>query len=183
MFQSHFHGCITTKAIIILKDLFLNSLPVSFLCIFLFHLIIWRGMWRAAIKYILKHCHAWPRLCKKRNESLAAHLPQQLGPAEKDRMDLLLQNDIFIVFCRIHYQSRRCVIKWLWHHYPGGCLKKCPIQSTCLQDNGIEQSKSVFASFPQLLEFSQAMYVCLVIACLGLTDIPESPKVAPGKCR
>lgn len=63
--QSHFYGCITTKAVMVLKYLFLNSLPLSFLCICLFHLIIWRGIWKAKVKYILKHCHAWPKLDKK----------------------------------------------------------------------------------------------------------------------
>lgn len=48
---------------------------------------------------------------QKRNESLAAHLPQQLGPAERNRIDLLLQDYVSLVFCRNHYQLRSCAIK------------------------------------------------------------------------
>lgn len=76
---------------------------------------------------------------QKRNENLAAHLPQQLGPAERNRIDLLLQDYVSFVFCRNHYQSRSCVIKWLWH-YPRSCPNKWSIQSVCLQVNSILQS-------------------------------------------
>lgn len=112
-------------------------------------------------------------------------MPRQLGPAERGRIDeLLLQDDASVVFCRSHYWSGRHAIKWLWH-YPGRRLKKLPIQSTWLQVNGILQSKSGFASFLQLLEFSKVMCVWFVITCLELTDIPESLKseVARGKRR
>lgn len=80
----------------------------------------------------------------QRNGSLAAHLPQQLRPVERGRIDLLLLwDDVSIPFCRSHYRSRRHTLKWLWH-YPGRCLKKCFIQSTSLHVNGIMQSRSAW---------------------------------------